>query len=715
MVRDGQYISREDFLEYAENYLKERGLPATPEQVEALYERMKQYNTDNGPLVASEEAQAENAFSVDGTADATPVREPGSATKEQQWTARLVADSLQHLGVKAVVFDGAKLGSANAMIADGTIYLNEHKLGSQRMITWAIGHELVHPGANSDANLVNTIIGAFDKLSMSGALTETMQSQVDNLDAIIAEKTDVYKRYLVQERGMSKQQADKIVTEDYVREEIAADWMGEVFASQNTLERLAGIEPGLVTKALRALANIRAHGETALLKGGKDNSTATRRLDGLEQRLKSALERAEMTSRAPARPEAESIDTAGKTAYNENVEGESQAAEKTQSTTPTEKPKASPELQSAIDRLTAGEDVSREEIDRIPEVAAVRALPKMNTADIQTPERQKLRSEVLEQLYQRGSYSGETHDYTGEIAQERRADIVIGAPAAGKSSVLVDPLSEQHKSRVIDSDDAKKLLPEYDDGKGAGNVHRESSNIRDDLKQAAMSRGENIVWPTVGDKLDKLLSSIQEFRDNGYSVYLHLNELSAGKATGRALGRYLSEGRFVDPEVVLKVGDKPTQNYNYIRQQEGLIDGYSHYSNDVPRGEKPILYEAGDAGRPLEGDRGRGVRQNLHARGKRSDVRDNVRGAVQEADGRGSARDGEAAEAGDAGAKRYSIDSADHRGREDAGRTGTEERHVWAVPTSDDAGRRSNGSGDLAGFSRELTEAVHREAAKQLL
>lgn len=687
MVRDGQYVNREDFREYVENYFQQRGQTVTAGQVDTLYDRMKQYNADNGPLVASEEAKAENAFSVDDTADATPVREPGSATKEQQWTARLVADSLRHLGVKAVVFDGAKLGSANAMIADGTIYLNEHKLGSQRMITWAIGHELVHPGANSDANLVNTIIGAFDKLSMSGALTETMQSQVDNLDAIIAEKTDVYKRYLVQERGMSPQQADKIVTEDYVREEIAADWMGEVFASQNTLERLAGIEPGLVTKALRALANIRTHGETALLKGGKDNSTAARRLDGLEQRLKSALERAEMTSRAPARPEAESIDTAGKTAYNENVEGEPQTAEKTQST-PTEKSKASPELQSAIDRLTAGEDVSREEIDRIPEVAAVRALPKMNTADIQTPERQKLRSEVLEQLYQRGSYSSETHDYTGEIAQERRADIVIGAPAAGKSSVLVDPLSEQHKSRVIDSDDAKKLLPEYDEGKGAGNVHRESSMIRNDLLVRAVENGDNLVWPTVGDKLDKLLRDIQNFRDNGYSVYLHLNELSASKATGRALGRYLSEGRFVDPEVVLKVGDKPTQNYNYIRQQEGLIDGYSHYSNDVPRGEKPILYEAGDTRRPLEGDRGRGVRQSGRSMG---DARAETEGPRDE--------------------KRYSIDSPDYRGREDAGRTG-EGRYDRREPDEVASVAGRDGSGDLAVHDRELTEAVRREAAK---
>lgn len=703
MTRDGQYVNREDFREYVENYFQQRGQTVTAEQVDALYDRMKQYNTDNGPLIAGEKTDAktgtENAYSVDAETDAMPIREPGSATKEQQWTARYVQDTLKNLGVKEVVFDGAHLGSANAMIADGTIYLNESKLSTQGMIVWAVGHELVHPGANTDTQLVDTILGAFNTMSKDGALTGVMQTQVDDLDSLIEEKTGVYKRYLINERGMTQEQADAIVTVDYVREEIAADWMGEVFANQNTLERLAGIEPRLVTKALRALAKIRTHGETGILNGGKTLTDATRRVNGLEQRLKSALERAESSSRAPARPTPESIDTSAKTAYNETAENATEAAP--------QKAEASPQLRSAIDRLTAGEDVSREEIDRIPEVAEVRALPKMNTADIQTPERQKLRSEVLEQLYRRGSYSSETHDYTGEIAQERRADIVIGAPAAGKSSVLVDPLSEQHKSRVIDSDDAKKLLPEYDEGKGAGNVHRESSMIRDVLKQRAMDRGENIVWPTVGDKLDKLLDSIQEFRDNGYSVYLHLNELSASKATGRALGRYLSEGRFVDPEVVLKVGDKPTQNYNYIRQQEGLIDGYSHYSNDVPRGEKPILYEAGDTGRSLEGDRGRGVRSNLYAGRTEPGIREAVRGTGE---GRESARDGKA---GDAGAERYSVDSPDYRGREDAGRTGAEERRAGAASDSDIAGARGDRSADLAVHAGQLTEAVRRKAAER--
>lgn len=68
---------------------------------------------------------------------------------------------------------------------------------------------------------------------------------------------------------------------------------------------------------------------------------------------------------------------------------------------------------------------------------------------------------------------------TGEIRREKRLDIVIGLPASGKSSALVEPISEQYNSRIIDSDEAKKLLPEYNDGWGAGIVHTESQLIAD--------------------------------------------------------------------------------------------------------------------------------------------------------------------------------------------------------------------------------------------
>lgn len=691
LFENGTSVNRGDFREFVQKYFAARGEQITTEQADALYDRLKQYNETNGPVTgllmgeAGTEANAKpdlsgfasetaQAFALD-TESATRETENttgGTVTQEQQWTARYVKSALKDLGVKDVVYDGANLGSARAMVSDGVIYLNESRLDSQRTIMWAVGHELVHPGAKADTQLADTIIGAFQTMAESGALSEVVQYQVENIDDLIAEKTAAYKRYLVEERGKTPEQADATVTEAYIREEIAADWMGYVFENQNALERLAGIEPSLLTKALRAVRKIRSGGETELLNGGKTAEEAEKRLAGLEQRLKSALLWADDTSRAPARPNPESVDTTGKNEYNKTAD----------------KAPVSPELQSVIDRLTKGEDVSLEEINSTPEVQEVRKIPGTDTSRIDTPEREQLRAEVAQKLYQTGSYSSESKGYTGEVAQERRIDIVIGVPAAGKSSVLVNPLSEQHKSRVIDSDMAKELLPEYDGGKGAGAVHKESSMIRNRVFDRALDNGDNIVWPTVGDDLEKLLGDIQNFRENGYAVYLHLNELSATKATGRALGRFVSEGRFVNPKIVMEAGDKPTRNYHYIRQQGGLIDGYSHYSNDVKRGEKPILIESTDSGRSLGRDRGRGVRQSGRSLGDASEK-----------------------EAG-AGGSRYSIDSTDYRGREDAGRTGEGRQALGAHYPGYESGRR-DGSGNLAVRKGELTPEIRAKATER--
>lgn len=179
-----------------------------------------------------------------------------------------------------------------------------------------------------------------------------MQYQVENIDDLIAEKTTAYKRYLVEECGKTPEQAGAAVTEAYIWEEIAADWMGYVFENQNALERLTGIESSLLTKTLRAVRKIRSGGATELLNGGKTAEEAEKRLADLEQRLKSALLWVDDTSRAPARPNPESVDTSGETDYTETVD----------------KAPASPELQSVIDRFTKGEDVSLEAIDSTPKV-----------------------------------------------------------------------------------------------------------------------------------------------------------------------------------------------------------------------------------------------------------------------------------------------------------------------------------------------------------
>ena len=256
----------------------------------------------------------------------------------------------------------------------------------------------------------------------------------------------------------------------------------------------------------------------------------------------------------------------------------------------------SEETAAVLDRLDAGQAVSQDIISALPEVQAARAAVAGRQETYRLPGREQLRRQVAEQLEQLGSYTGVAHGndngYNGIVAQGRRIDIIIGVPAAGKSSVFVNPLSQAYHSRVIDSDMAKERLPEFNGGLGAGLVHEESSEIADGLIRASIRRGDNIVLPIVGGKLDKLVARIKEFKNAGYSVYLHLNELPAEKATARVLKRYLKEGRFVDPNLVAGYGDAPTRNYLAIREMEGLIDGFTYANNDVPYGSAPRIIES---------------------------------------------------------------------------------------------------------------------------
>lgn len=72
----------------------------------------------------------------------------------------------------------------------------------------------------------------------------------------------------------------------------------------------------------------------------------------------------------------------------------------------------------------------------------------------------------------------------------------------------MEPISELYESRVIDSDEAKKLLPEFNNGWGAGVVHKESQLISDRQLSAALKAGENITYPRVGGDSSELLNII---------------------------------------------------------------------------------------------------------------------------------------------------------------------------------------------------------------
>ncbi|MGH6783496.1 MAG: zeta toxin family protein, partial [Sphingomicrobium sp.] len=214
-------------------------------------------------------------------------------------------------------------------------------------------------------------------------------------------------------------------------------------------------------------------------------------------------------------------------------------------------------------------------------------------------------------------------------AQGREAHILLGTPAAGKSS-MADPLAEQRQARIIDSDDAKALLPEFENGIGAMVAHKESQNLAIEAQRRSIERGENMVLPLVGTSYDGIRSKVSDLVDDGFKVYLHLVELPTEETVRRAIARFGKRGRLIDPAYIREVDQAPKAVFErLIREDRTKLEGYTHAVNDVPEGTPPRLVahsnspvrlgesgarsDAGRAGVEEEGQAGRGSRATPEA------------------------------------------------------------------------------------------------------
>lgn len=189
--------------------------------------------------------------------------------------------------------------------------------------------------------------------------------------------------------------------------------------------------------------------------------------------------------------------------------------------------------------------------------------------------------------------------YNGNIKNEGRIDIVLGLPASGKSSTVVNPLSEKHHSRIIDNDEAKKKIePWYDNGFGADLVHEESKDISDEQMTEAMKKLENLVIPKVGGKESSIYRIIRKAVENNYqSINLHYVEVPREVALSRLLKRLVTDNRFLDPKLIYKYdndndGNRIEKVYNRLKERSE-INEYSRYNNNVGIGEEPKLIEMG--------------------------------------------------------------------------------------------------------------------------
>ncbi len=208
------------------------------------------------------------------------------------------------------------------------------------------------------------------------------------------------------------------------------------------------------------------------------------------------------------------------------------------------------------------------------------------------------------------------------VARNREAIIILGPPAAGKSTIAND-IAIARRSAIIDSDEIKKSIPGFDRGIGARAVHEESSQLAKIVTADMLDSGVNVIIPKVGENITSILKQIDLLKGSGYSVRIVNMAVSPDNAYRRMIGRFIASGRLIPPSYVDYVGAKPSAVYQELKAR-GVADGYAEIDNNGAFGApKPTTEIIGK--NPLEGSpfgldqRGRDVGRAIDGLGAEPD------------------------------------------------------------------------------------------------
>ena len=247
------------------------------------------------------------------------------------------------------------------------------------------------------------------------------------------------------------------------------------------------------------------------------------------------------------------------------------------------------EARELYERIVAEDYPSMEELRAHPVVAQLDALSAYykalygNTADIDTPERDQLRQEVLAWFLTLGSARTESisengkhhYVYDGPLKREYKMELVLGLPASGKSTMIVDPDSEEMGAFVLDPDVIKAELPEYKESHGAGAdaIHFEGMKVFNNALDAFLTgdlQGVNVILPIVGTDLDELLNTyIRPFEAAGYHVKVKFREAKTNEAAARVVMRELAGGQLINSRVAFDFGAGVEDVYLQLAEMAG--------------------------------------------------------------------------------------------------------------------------------------------------
>lgn len=223
--------------------------------------------------------------------------------------------------------------------------------------------------------------------------------------------------------------------------------------------------------------------------------------------------------------------------------------------------------------------------------------------------RQGLRTQIISELTTMARVDNDDDISLGKggalpnsgILSEKKAFIIIGLPASGKSSIS-NKCAENYHAIIIDSDYAKRKIPEYYEYSwGASIVHEESSQIvagfeNNQMKSVfeyALEEGWNMVLPKIGQNPGAIIALSNTLRDVGYTVHLTLISLLKRESAIRAVYRFNETKRYVPLGLIFDgYGNDPSLCYYLLKSRfKEVFESFGVISTNVAKGEDPITID----------------------------------------------------------------------------------------------------------------------------
>jgi predicted ABC-type ATPase len=242
-------------------------------------------------------------------------------------------------------------------------------------------------------------------------------------------------------------------------------------------------------------------------------------------------------------------------------------------------------------------------IGRGPKPASGRKTPKpLSIAELRNPEAsptnpfRNLGGRLMGKLI-RGMVKPEHRN-----KQDRKTFLIGGNTGSGKTTVLDSHLipkglvPSHEEAALIDPDFIKKGLVGYNDGDGAGRVHRESQAATDKtIKDAASDQLDMVI---TGSGASRQLTHMREAVGRDESVVGHWVHVPQSVASQRIRKRMDENGRYIPDNTVHMAASIPRAISSAF--EEDLLDEFYLWDNDVPEGSPPKLIAQKTRGKKFE-------------------------------------------------------------------------------------------------------------------